>query len=107
MALSPGDAVRYGRQLVLDEVGARGQERLCAARVLVTGSGAAAEEARVYLRAAGVRIVADPEPGAVRLDVPGPSRLHGAWAALRTACAVSGAADTNGWPDASEVRWSR
>jgi hypothetical protein len=44
---------RYARQIALPEVGPEGQARICAARVLVVGAGAAAETAATYLRAAG------------------------------------------------------
>jgi hypothetical protein len=46
---------RYARQILLDEVGGRGQRRLCAARVAVLGRGRAAEVCAAYLAAAGVR----------------------------------------------------
>lgn len=107
MALSEDAAVRYGRQVLLAEVGAAGQERLLAARVLVRGKGRAAEEARTYLRAAGVRVEVDPAPDAAVLEVPGDSRLAGAWEALRAAVALSGAAETSTWPSAEEVEWHR
>jgi hypothetical protein len=45
---------RYARQIALPEVGPEGQSRICAARVLVVGAGAAAETAATYLRAGGV-----------------------------------------------------
>lgn len=52
---------RYARHLRLPEVGARGQERLLAAAARVVGSGRAAEEAALYLCAAGVgRLVLEP-----------------------------------------------
>lgn len=45
---------RYARHLSLGEVGVRGQARLLASRVHLVGVGRAAEEAAVYLAAAGV-----------------------------------------------------
>jgi hypothetical protein len=45
---------RYARQVRLAEVGARGQERLARGAARVVGSARAAEEAAVYLCAAGV-----------------------------------------------------
>ncbi|HVV48418.1 MAG TPA: ThiF family adenylyltransferase [Polyangia bacterium] len=50
-------ARRFSRQIALPEVGPEGQARICAARVLVVGAGAAAETAATYLRAAGVGAV--------------------------------------------------
>jgi ThiF family protein len=52
---------RYSRQLILQEVGPRGQERLGTARIAVVGTGIAAERVVAYLAAAGVgTIAADP-----------------------------------------------
>ncbi len=53
-ALTADQRRRYARQLTLDEVGRRGQERLLAARVALDGDGPAAQEAATYLAAAGV-----------------------------------------------------
>ena len=62
MKLSISQTQRYARQILLDEVGARGQLRLLATSVRVDGTGAAAEEATRYLVAAGVGTVVV-EPG--------------------------------------------
>ena len=56
--LSDEQIERYSRQLILAEVGPRGQERLGAARVAVVGTGAAAERVVAYLAAAGVGWIA-------------------------------------------------
>jgi len=45
---------RYSRQLILPEIGGRGQERLLASRVLIVGDGDVARTAALYLAAAGV-----------------------------------------------------
>ncbi|HUY60739.1 MAG TPA: ThiF family adenylyltransferase, partial [Candidatus Dormibacteraeota bacterium] len=45
---------RYSRQLVLREVGERGQLRLRAASVAIVGCGALGSPAALYLAAAGV-----------------------------------------------------
>lgn len=53
---------RYARHLSLGEVGVRGQARLLASRVHLAGVGRAAEEAAVYLTAAGVgELTLDPD----------------------------------------------
>jgi hypothetical protein len=48
---------RYSRQILLPEVGGRGQEHLCATQVSVTGRGAAAAFAAHLIQAAGLRVV--------------------------------------------------
>ena len=47
---------RYSRQILLPEVGGRGQERLCATRATVTGSGYAMAVTATLLAAAGVQV---------------------------------------------------
>ncbi len=44
---------RYGRHVLLPELGGRGQARVCAGAVRVVGEGLAAEAAVLYLVAAG------------------------------------------------------
>ena len=55
---------RYGRQILLRELGGRGQRKLMDARVEVRGEGAALESAVTYLRAGGTPVG---EGGAVLL----------------------------------------
>src|SRR5437763_1961527 len=53
MSLTDEQIDRYSRQIILPEVGGRGQERLLAARVLVAGDDAAADAAVTLLGRAG------------------------------------------------------
>src|SRR5690606_39528292 len=54
MALGPEERVRYGRHLVIPEVGEAGQARLKAGSALVVGAGGLGSPALLYLAAAGV-----------------------------------------------------
>jgi hypothetical protein len=112
---------RYERQILLKEVGGKGQERLLAATVQVQGHGVGADEAATYLAAAGVgRLVLDadfpPERrrfiGRLNPDVEfegtqtadltlrcdGPSdRLDGAQKAMEALVRLSGAGPDMAW----------
>jgi len=66
---------RWSRQILLPEVGGRGQARLLAGRVRVTGDGPAAAVAIDLLRRAGVAVVSSTTPPAdLVVDVGGTTR---------------------------------
>jgi molybdopterin/thiamine biosynthesis adenylyltransferase len=54
MELSEEQFRRYARQLILDEVGEEGQEKLLQSRVLVIGAGGLGSPLLLYLAAAGI-----------------------------------------------------
>src|SRR5688500_10834472 len=69
--LSTEGMVRYGRHLVLPDVGLEGQRTLKAARVLLVGAGGLGSPLALYLAAAGVGTL-----GLVDFDVVDASNLQ-------------------------------
>ncbi len=69
--LSPIEIRRYGRHLVMPEIGISGQERLKAGRALLVGAGGLGSPAALYLAAAGVGTL-----GLVEFDVVDETNLQ-------------------------------
>jgi adenylyltransferase/sulfurtransferase len=69
--ISPKEYRRYGRHLIIPEVGMKGQRRLKAAKVLVIGTGGLGSPSSLYLAAAGVGTI-----GLVDFDVIDETNLH-------------------------------
>lgn len=70
-SLSRPELRRYGRQVILPEIGVAGQQRLAGARVLVIGAGGLGSPAALYLAAAGVGTL-----GLVEFDLVDETNLH-------------------------------
>src|SRR5487761_220652 len=69
--ISPREYRRYGRHLIIPEVGLEGQRRLKAARVLIIGTGGLGSPSSLYLAAAGVGTI-----GLIDFDTIDETNLH-------------------------------
>jgi adenylyltransferase/sulfurtransferase len=69
--ISPREYRRYGRHLIIPEVGMQGQRRLKAAKVLIIGTGGLGSPSSLYLAAAGVGTI-----GLIDFDVVDETNLH-------------------------------
>jgi sulfur-carrier protein adenylyltransferase/sulfurtransferase len=69
--LSPEQRDRYGRHILLPEVGEEGQQKLLGAKILLLGAGGLGSPAALYLAAAGVGTI-----GIVDMDVVDASNLQ-------------------------------
>ena len=66
--LTSDEVSRYGRQLILPQLGADGQEKLKAGRVLVVGAGGLGAPVALYLAAAGVGHIGLVDADRVEID---------------------------------------
>ena len=71
MALTPDEAMRYSRHIIMPQVGSVGQRRLRNAKVLIVGAGGLGSPVAIYLALAGVGTI-----GIVDFDVVDLSNLQ-------------------------------
>lgn len=67
MSLTPNEKTRYSRQIMLEEIGEAGQERLKKSSILCIGTGGLGSPALLYLAAAGVGRIGLIDPDQVDL----------------------------------------
>lgn len=77
MAFSDAQIERYGRHMILEEIGLKGQKKLLNAKVLIIGAGGLGSPAAMYLAAAGVGTIGIADGDAVDLSNLQRQILHG------------------------------
>ncbi len=68
MSLNEEQIERYSRQILLPQVGGKGQEKLLAAKVLVIGVGGLGSPVAAYLAGAGVGTLGIADSDAVEIN---------------------------------------
>lgn len=77
MAFTDEQLERYSRQIILKEVGVKGQEKLLNGKVLIIGAGGLGSPAAMYLAAAGVGTIGIADADVVDLSNLQRQILHG------------------------------
>lgn len=78
MRLREEQIERYSRQIILPDVGGKGQERLLSARVLIIGAGGLGSPAALYLASAGIGTIGIVDSDKVELNNLQRQILHSA-----------------------------
>ncbi len=68
MSLREDQIERYSRQIILSDVGGKGQEKLLAAKVLIIGAGGLGSPAALYLASAGIGTIGIVDSDKVELN---------------------------------------
>ncbi len=87
--LTHDELARYGRQVLVPQVGIEGQQRLNAARVLIAGAGGLGSPAALYLAAAGVGRLGLVDDDQVSLDNLHRQLLYGTGDVGRRKCTTA------------------
>lgn len=74
--ISPKELERYQRQLIIDEIGETGQEKLKQAKVCICGTGGLGSPAAIYLATAGIGTITLVDHDRVSLDNLNRQILH-------------------------------
>lgn len=75
-SLSDKDRIRYSRQIMMEEIGEKGQEKLKAAHVVVAGAGGLGSASSIYMAAAGIGKLTIIDPDEVELSNLNRQILH-------------------------------
>lgn len=74
--LTPSERERYDRQIMIGEIGEKGQEKLKRSRVVIAGTGGLGSPIAIYLTAAGIGVIRVIDPDQVALSNLNRQVLH-------------------------------
>jgi len=73
MSLREDQIERYSRQIILPNVGGKGQEKLLNAKVLIIGAGGLGSPSALYLASAGIGKIGIVDSDKVEISIPSKS----------------------------------